>query len=193
MSQVYIQRPKKEKKLPVVFSEEEVKLLLNQVKNLKHKCILYLIYSAGLRRSEVLNLKINDIDSKRNCIVIRAAKGNEDRITFLSAILLLLLREYYKIYRPKEYLFEGANGGRYSTTSLRKIFYRALKASGINKEASLHTLRHSFATHLLEQGTDIRYIQSLLGHSSPKTTELYTHITTKGFENLKSPLDNMEL
>ncbi len=193
MNPMNVQRPKKSKKLPIVLSEQEVVLLLKQVINLKHKCILYTIYSAGLRRSEVLNLKIEDIDSARNCIVIRDAKGNKDRNTLLSNKLLTLLREYYKEYKPKEYLFEGVNGGQYSITSLRKIFGRALKVSGIRKDAHLHTLRHSFATHLLERGTDLRYIQSLLGHSSSKTTEIYTHITTKGFENIASPLDEIEI
>ncbi|MBT9314524.1 tyrosine-type recombinase/integrase [Leptothoe spongobia TAU-MAC 1115] len=190
---IVIQRPRKAKKLPAVLSEEEVALIFKQIKNLKHKCAIYLIYSAGLRRSEVLNLKPTDIDSKRNCINIRDAKGNKDRITLLSQKALLLLREYYKQYRPKEWLFEGAEGGKYSTTSLRKILQRAVENAGIKKEVTLHTLRHSFATHLLERGTDLRYIQSLLGHSSSKTTEIYTHITSKGFENLKSPLDDMDV
>lgn len=188
-----VQRPKKPKKLPVVLSEKEITILLAQVINLKHKCILFTIYSAGLRRSEVLNLKLSDIDSERNCIIVRAAKGQQDRNTLLSKKLLLLLRDYFKQYRPKEYLFEGVNGGKYSITSVRKIFHKALAKSGIKKDAHLHTLRHSFATHLLERGTDLRYIQTLLGHSSSKTTELYTHITTKGFENIPSPLDDMEI
>ncbi|WP_163699735.1 site-specific tyrosine recombinase/integron integrase [Adonisia turfae] len=190
---IVIQRPRKAKKLPTVLSEEEVALIFKQINNLKHKCAIYLIYSAGLRRSEVLNLKPTDIDSKRNCINIRDAKGNKDRITLLSQKALLLLREYYKQYRPKEWLFEGVNGGKYSTTSLRKILQRAVENAEIKKEVTLHTLRHSFATHLLERGTDLRYIQSLLGHSSSKTTEIYTHITSKGFENLKSPLDDMDV
>lgn len=117
----------------------------------------------------------------------------KDRITLLSHKALELLREYYRQYQPKEYLFEGAYGGRYSTTSLRKIFQRALAQSGIRKKVTLHSLRHSFATHLLERGTDLRYIQALLGHSSSKTTEIYTHVTSKGFENLKSPLDEMDI
>ena len=188
-----IQRPRKTKKLPVVLSEKEVKILLQQVQNLKHKAILYTIYSAGLRRSEVLNLKLADIDSERNCIVIKNAKGNKDRNTLLSKKLLLLLRVYYQQYKPKNYLFEGATGGKYSITSIRKIFGRALVKSGIKKKAHLHTLRHSFATHLLERGTDIRYIQALLGHSSSKTTEIYTHITTKGFDNITSPLDEIDI
>jgi integrase/recombinase XerD len=190
---VVIPRPKREKKLPTVLSEEEVALIFRQIKNLKHKALLYLIYSAGLRRSEVLNLKPTDIDSARNCIIIREGKGKKDRITLLSAKALELLREYYRQYQPTDWLFAGANGGRYSTTSLRKIFQRALAQSGIRKKVTLHSLRHSFATHLLERGTDLRYIQALLGHSSSKTTEIYTHITSKGFENLKSPLDEMDI
>lgn len=184
--------PRQSKKLPVVLSEQEVAALLSQVVNLKHKALLYCIYSAGLRRNEVLELKVVDIDSKRHCINVRAAKGNKDRVTLLSNKCLGLLREYFRAYRPKDYLFEGAEGGKYSSTSLRKIFYRALIASKIQKKASLHTLRHSFATHLLERGTDLRYIQALLGHSSSKTTEIYTHITTKGFEGISSPLDEID-
>ena len=190
---ITIQRPRKEKKLPNVLSEEEIALILKQITNLKHKCAMYLIYSAGLRRSEVLNLKPTDIDSQRNCIIIRDAKGKKDRTTLLSEKALLLLREYYKQYRPTEWLFEGADGGQYSTTSLRKILQRAVAKASIKKEVTLHTLRHSFATHLLERGTDLRYIQALLGHRSSKTTEIYTHITRKGFENLKSPLDDMDI
>jgi integrase/recombinase XerD len=188
-----VQRPRSSKKLPVVLSENEVKLLLAQVTNIKHKSILYAIYSAGLRRSEVLNLKLTDIDSERNCIVIRNAKGNKDRNTLLSKKLLILLREYYLAYKPKTYLFEGVKGGQYSITSVRKIFGKALAGSGVKKDAHLHTLRHSFATHLLERGTDLLYIQSLLGHSSSKTTEIYTHITSKGFETISSPLDVIDI
>ena len=190
---IVIQRPKKENKLPNVLSEQEVALILKQIKNLKHKSAIYLIYSAGLRRSEVLNLKPADIDSKRNCIIIRNAKGKKDRITLLSQKALTLLRDYYKQYRPRLWLFEGAEGGQYSASSLRKIFQRALLQSGVKKEVSLHSLRHCFATHLLEHGTDLRYIQALLGHSSSKTTEIYTYITSRGFENLKSPLDEMDV
>ncbi|WLE95746.1 MAG: tyrosine-type recombinase/integrase [Candidatus Electrothrix communis] len=190
---VVIPRPKRDKKLPDVLSEEEVALIFQQIKNLKHKALLYLIYSGGLRRSEVLNLKPADIDSARNCIIIRGGKGKKDRITLLSQKALELLREYYRQYQPKYWLFEGAYGGRYSTTSLRKIFQRALAKSGVRKKVTLHSLRHSFATHLLERGTDLRYIQALLGHSSSKTTEIYTHVTSKGFDNLKSPLDEMDI
>ncbi|CAG8998273.1 MAG: Tyrosine recombinase XerC [Candidatus Celerinatantimonas neptuna] len=193
LSDLAVTAPRRKKKLPVVFSEEEVILLLSQVLNLKHKAMLYCIYSAGLRRNELIELKVIDIDSQRDCIMVRGAKGNKDRVTLLSKKCLTMLRDYFRQYRPKEYLFEGAEGGRYSATSLRKIFERALKDSGIKKKATLHTLRHSFATHLLERGTDLRYIQTLLGHSSSKTTEIYTHVTTKGFAGIRSPLDEMDL
>lgn len=193
LESIAIQRPKKEKKLPNVLSEDEVVMILKQIKNLKHRCIIYLIYSAGLRRSEVLNLKPTDIDSQRNCIIIREGKGKKDRMTLLSNKALNLTREYYRQYHPKVWLFEGVNGRKYSITSVRKIFQRALIQSGVGKSVTLHSLRHSFATHLLERGTDLRYIQSLLGHSSSKTTEIYTHVTSKGFENLRSPLDEMDL
>lgn len=127
------------------------------------------------------------------CVIIRDAKGKKDRDTLLSQKALLVLREYYKQYRPKGWLFEGAEGGQYRTTSLRKIFQRALAKSGIKKDVTPHSLRHSFATHLLERGTGLRYIQARLGHRSSKTTEIYTHVTKKGFENLKSPLDDMDM
>jgi len=193
LSDMAVTAPRRKKVLPVVLSEEEIISLLSQVSNVKHKAMLFCIYSAGLRRNEVLALKVGDIDSQRDCIMVRAAKGNKDRVTLLSKKCLLLLREYYRTYKPKNYLFEGASGGKYSSTSLRKIFYRALVSSGIQKKASLHTLRHSFATHLLERGTDLRYIQALLGHSSSKTTEIYTHITTKGFTGISSPLDEIDI
>jgi integrase/recombinase XerD len=155
--------------------------------------MLWLIYAAGLRRSELINLRIGDIDSKRMVINIKGAKGKKDRITMLSDRILELLRRYFIEHRPKVWLFEGLPGEPYSVSSLQKIFMRALAQSGVRKDASLHTLRYSFATHLLESGTDLRYIQALLGHSSSKTTEIYTHVTRKGFENIKSPLDNLDL
>jgi integrase/recombinase XerD len=186
-------RAKKPQKLPVVFSEEEITVLLNQVKNLKHKCILYLIYSAGLRISEAVSMKVADIDSTRNLVVIRGGKGKKDRNSLLSQKLLIMLREYYKEYRPKEFLFEGETGGQYSVKSIQNIFNKALTSSGIQKDATVHSLRHSFATHLLERGTDLRYIQELLGHNSSKTTEIYTHITKKGMDKIVSPLDNLDI
>ena len=189
----FIERPIKEKILPTVLSEEEVKSILATVENLKHRCILLTIYSAGLRISELINLKIADIDSKRNIINIKSAKGKKDRYSLLSDKLLIYLRQYYLEYKPKVWLFEGQYGGQYTESSIQQIFRRACIHAKIKKHATVHTLRHSFATHLLEHGTDLRYIQELLGHSSSKTTEIYTHITKKGMEQVKSPLDNLEI
>jgi integrase/recombinase XerD len=188
-----IGRPRTEKLLPEVLSEEEVQLLFNSVGNLKHKCILMIIYSGGLRLSEVVGLKVNDIDSRRSRIFVRAAKGRKDRYTLLSKELLKWLKVYYKLERPKDWLFEGALGGQYSMNSVQHIMNNAVKMAGIRKHATIHTLRHSFATHMLENGTDLRYIQSLLGHTSSKTTEIYTHITTKGMEQLVSPFDRLNI
>ncbi|QCK17106.1 integrase [Mangrovivirga cuniculi] len=189
----WIDRPSKEKKLPVVLSEEEVVRMLKTPMNLKHRCMLTLIYSAGLRVGEMIDMKISDIDGDRMLIHVKGAKGKKDRTTLLSEKTLALLREYYKKYKPKRWLFEGQGGEKYSSSSLRKVFHRAKKNAGIKKDATLHTLRHSFATHLLERGTNLRYIQNLLGHSSSKTTEIYTHITSKGMNEIKSPLDNLEI
>ncbi|WP_082780460.1 site-specific tyrosine recombinase/integron integrase [Rufibacter sp. DG15C] len=189
----YLDRPKKAHTLPEVLSEEEVTRIMQAVDNLKHKCILLLIYSAGLRAGELINLKVIDIDSQRKVLNIRAGKGQKDRITLLSEKILIYLRQYYQQYKPKVWLFEGQAGEAYSYTSARKIFKNACLKAGIQKEVSLHTLRHSFATHLLEQGTDLRYIQVLLGHHSSKTTEIYTHITRKGMEKIKSPLDRIKI
>ncbi len=189
----YIQRPKKPKVLPNVLSEEEIQLILNKMDNLKHKCIISLAYSAGLRLGEVINLKLLDIDSKRNYIIVRQGKGKKDRYSLLSARVLELLRIYFKAYQPKEFLFEGQFGGPYSATSIHNILKAAVEKAGIKKRVTVHTLRHSFATHLLERGTDIRYIQELLGHQSSRTTEIYTHMTQKGLGKIKSPLDNLEI
>jgi site-specific recombinase XerD len=189
----FIERPTKEKTLPVVLNTDEVTKLLNVTTNLKHKTILAVIYSAGLRISECTNLKINDIDSKRMQIRVNQSKGKKDRYTLLSAKTLVLLREYFKAYQPKFYLFESPNREQYSASSIQAVFRAACTKAKINKKATVHTLRHSFATHLLENGTDLRYIQSLLGHESSKTTEIYTHITTKGMEMIKSPLDSLDI
>lgn len=183
-----IERPRKEHKLPKVISKEEVLAIIAHTNNIKHRCIVSLLYSAGLRRSELINLKISDIDSKRMLIRVDGAKGNKDRYTLLSVKLLTDLRIYYKAWKPKTYLFEGQNGGQYSGASINKILHRACDNSKI-KRISAHTLRHSFATHLLEAGTDLRYIQNLLGHSSTKTTEIYTHVATNIIKNIKNPLD----
>ena len=189
----YIDRPFKEHKLPSVLSIEEVKKIIAQIENIKHKCMILLLYSAGLRISELIHLKLGDIDSKRMLIHVKSAKGQKDRMALLSEKVLIYLREYFLVYKPRDYLFEGQMGGAYATRSVQEIFQRACAKAGIKKKASLHTLRHSFATHLLENGTDLRYIQVLLGHSSSKTTEIYTHITRKGMENIKSPLDSIDL
>ena len=183
-------RPKKEHKLPKVLSKKEVKKIFEVTENLKHKCILMLLYSAGLRRSEVLNLTLENIDSQRMVIRINGAKGKKDRISLLSNDLLLLLRQYYKQYRPHKYLFEGQNGGQYSASSVANILKNATKKAGINKAVTPHMLRHSFATHLLEQGTDLRYIQELLGHNSSKTTEIYTHVSKNAIDKIKNPMDD---
>ena len=186
-----IDRPLKERKLPKVLSEEEVARILSNIANLKHRAIIMTIYSAGLRISEVLNLRIEDILSDNQMIMVRGGKGSKDRTTVLSEKTLGVLRRYYVDYRPKQWLFEGQNGGSYSTTSIQNIFKKALKKSGITKKATVHTLRHSFATHLLEHGTDLRYIQALLGHSSSKTTEIYTHVCSTKLSEIKSPLDRL--
>jgi len=164
-------------------------LLLKSVSNLKHRCILMAIYSGGLRLSEVVALKVSDVDSKRMKIFIKGGKGNKDRYTLLSRELLKWLRQYYKKEKPVKWLFEGITGGQYSMRSVQNIMRDAVRNAGIRKYTTVHTLRHSFATHMLENGVDLRYIQNLLGHNSSKTTEIYTHITTKGFERLTSPLD----
>lgn len=186
-----LERPKKVTRLPQVLSLDEVKKILAAIENQKHRVMLTTLYSGGLRIGELLNLKIGDIDSQGMRIWIREGKGVKDRLTVLSPKLLEQLREYYRVYRPKDYLFEGPNREAYSASSVRKILHRAVKKAGIQKNIKVHTLRHSFATHLLENGTNLRYIQTLLGHTSPKTTEIYTHVTTKKLEEILSPLDLM--
>jgi site-specific recombinase XerD len=189
----FIERPRKERKLPTVLSEEEVGALLRAVDNLKHRCILMLIYSAGLRLSELINLRLQDVAADRNQLIVRGGKGNKDRITLLSAKVMVPLQQYLAEYAPKEHLFEGADGGPYSPRSVQQVFHRAKDKAGIATLATVHTLRHSFATHLLEKGTDLRYIQTLLGHSSSKTTEIYTHVSTKALGKIRSPLDDLDL
>ncbi len=179
-------RPHKEHKLPKVLSKNEVKEILNSCNNIKHHCILILIYSAGLRRSELINLKVSDIDSERMVININGAKGKKDRVSLLSENTLSLLRKYYKECKPKQYLFEGMKGDKYSATSVAKVLKNAANKARIHKNVTPHMLRHSFAMHLLEQGTDLRYIQELLGHNSSKTTEIYTRVSKKNIHNWHS-------
>ena len=187
-----IHRPKREKVLPNVLSKEEVKAILEAHRNLKHKTMLSLIYSCGLRCGELLALKPVHIDSKRNIVLLKNAKGKKDRIVPLSPKILEMLREYYKMYKPQIYLFEGQTTGMpYDARSLQLILKQAIKKVGITKPVTLHWLRHSYATHLLESGTDLRYIQELLGHNSSKTTEIYTHVSTKSLQLIKSPFDDL--
>lgn len=188
-----VDRPREEKTLPTVLNEKEISELLNCTENIKHKAILMLCYSAGMRLNELTNVKIKDIDSGRMQIRIEQAKGRKDRYSILSHTLLDALRKYFTAYKPKIWLFEGVEGGQYSKRTIQLIMQASVKKAGIIKKVSVHSLRHSFATHLLEGGTDLRYIQSLLGHGSSKTTEIYTHITTKGFDQIKSPLDKLNI
>ncbi len=186
-----LERPKKRNKLPTVISEDEVIRIFKHTTNLKHQAMLMTIYSAGLRISELLNLRIADIDSDHMRIWVRDGKGQKDRITVLSQSLLKVLRRYFQKYQPKDYLFESYDGGIYSASSVRKVLRRSVQRAGIRKHVKVHTLRHSFATHLLESGTNLRYIQTLLGHTSSRTTEIYTHVSSKKLEDVRSPLDKL--
>ena len=187
-----IHRPKRAKPLPNVLSKEEIKILLGCLHNLKHQAMLSLTYSCGLRVGEMLSLVHTDIDAKRMIVMIRNAKGNKDRIVPLSPKILAMLRDYFSRYRPKIYLFEGTTPGHpYSNRSIQLVIKQAAMKAGIPKPVTMHWLRHSFATHLHESGTDIRYIQELLGHQSTKTTEIYTHISTRSIQNIKSPFDDL--
>ena len=185
-----IHRPKTQKLLPNVLSKEEIKLILNAHSNIKHKAMLSLIYSCGLRCGEMLRLKPEHIDSKRNILIIKQSKGRKDRITPLSNKIILMLRDYYHLHKPKQWLFEGQKQGEpYDERSLQNVLKQAILKCQIKKPVSLHWLRHSYATHLLENGTDLRYIQEILGHSSSKTTEIYTHVSTKNIQKIISPFD----
>jgi len=187
-----LQRPRREHKLPNVLSKEEVKAILKALTNMKHRTMLSLIYACGLRRSELLNLKIGDVDSKRHMLIIRNSKGYKDRQVPISDKTIEMFRDYYKAYRPRVWLFEGQKQGhQYSETSLQEVLKLAVAEAGTAKPVTLHWLRHSYATHLLEAGTDLRYIQELLGHKSSKTTEIYTHVSEKSLQNIKSPFDDL--
>lgn len=187
-----IHRPKRARVLPNVLSKEEVKAILEAHSNIKHKMMLSLVYSCGLRCGELLALQPVHIDSKRNIILLKNSKGKKDRIAPLSKKILEMLREYYKLYKPKTYLFEGKiEGTPYTNKSLQQVLKQALQKTSITKPVTLHWLRHSYATHLLESGTDLRYIQELLGHNSSKTTEIYTHVSMKSIQQIKSPFDDL--
>lgn len=184
---------KKPSTLPEVLSVEEVQRFLNSFKNLKHKAIFTICYSAGLRLSEILNLRIGDIDSSRMQIRIAQSKGKKDRYTLLAPNVLELLRCYVKEYNPKEFLFEGQYEGKYSGSSIQNLMRKHRKLANIKKKATPHTLRHSFATHLLDNGTDIRYIQELLGHAHISTTQIYTHVSTRNLKDIKSPIEQIDI
>jgi len=188
----YIQRPRREKRLPNVLSKDEVKSILEAPTNLKHRAMLSLIYACGLRRSELLNLTLKDILSDRNLLFIRQSKGKKDRVVPIGKKLIEMLRDYYKAFKPKTWLFEGQfPNTKYSEKSLENVLKQSLSRAKINKKVSLHWLRHSYATHLLESGTDLRYIQELLGHSSSRTTEIYTHVSTRNLQQIRSPFDDL--
>lgn len=186
-----IPRPKKPSLLPKAINAKDIKRLFEVTENLKHNTMLKLCYGAGLRVSEIVNLKITDIDSKNMQLFIEQAKGKKDRYVNLPESILEQLRVYYKEYEPTEYLFQGQYGGKYSIRSAQKVFQDAMEKAKINKKVGIHGLRHSFATHLLEAGTDIRFIQELLGHKDIKTTLIYTHVSNKSIQKIKSPLDNI--
>lgn len=181
---------KKPNSLPNILTFEEVRKIIGSITNLKHRAIISTIYSCGLRISECVNLKLSDIDSSAMTIKIVSAKGRNDRVVMLSEKLLSFLREYVKEFKPKKYLFEGQNGDKYSTRSIQQIFNRAVEKVRIKKKVSVHSLRHSFASHLLDNGTDIRFIRELLGHKHLSTTQIYTHINPVSVKKIKSPFDS---
>jgi len=184
---------KKPSRITVVLSVQEVERFLNSFSNVKHKAIFTLIYSAGLRVGEILNLRVKDIDSDRMQIRIHQGKGQKDRYTILSEKVLMLLRKYVKEYQPADYLFEGQGGGQYSPSSIQALVRRHKKKCGITKKATPHTLRHSFATHLLDNGTDTRFIQELLGHKHISTTQIYTHVSSRTLKDVTSPVENLKI
>jgi len=182
-------RPKADRKLPVVLNIEEVLLLIQVTKNLKHRVIIAMLYGSGLRIGELLNLQLSDFDFKRKQLRITNAKGRKDRYVTIAERIFPMLKNYYMTYTPKYYFIEGASGGMYTSASIRAFLKKSCKLAGISKKVSPHTLRHSYATHLMEQGTGLRHIQELLGHSRPETTMIYTHVTCKELEQVRSPLD----
>jgi integrase/recombinase XerD len=187
-----IERPRREHKLPNVLSKDEVKRILDAHANGKHRTMLSLIYACGLRRGELLRLRFNDIDRSRNLLIVRQSKGKKDRVVPLSDRIMAMLDDYVRAYKPKNFLFEGQKEGvPYDEQSLQSVLKQAVAKCRIRKPVTLHWLRHSYATHLLESGTDLRYIQELLGHRSSKTTEIYTHVSTSNLKKIKSPFDDL--
>jgi len=185
-----IKRPKRERTLPNVLSKEEIKRIIESANNIKHRLVLECLYGMGLRVSEVVNLRVSDLDFGRDMVKISSAKGNRDRYVMLPKELKSKLRTYIELEKPREYLFTG-RGSKYAIKSIQKIFEYSAKKAGIKKRVSCHTMRHSFATHLLEKGVDIRYIQSLLGHSRLQTTQVYTYVANSKLKNIQSPLDDL--
>ncbi len=188
-----VPRPKKEKKLPIVLSRDDMRKIIESSHNLKHRTIISLIYGTGIRLAETINIKVRDIDYKRRLVHIHGGKGKKDRIVPLPSFLIGLLEKYFKQYKPVEYLFEGWNNQQYSSRSVQAVVKKALDHAGIKKNASVHSLRHTFATHALEDGFDIRLIQEILGHRNIKTTELYTHISNANILSVQSPIDKLSL
>ncbi len=187
-----ISRPKKPIILPKVIHNKDIKKIFDQTPNIKHNTMLKLCYGMGLRVSEIANIKITDVDSKNMQVFIEKSKGKKDRYANLPKSILEQLRIYYTAYKPKLYLFEGQYGGKYSIRTMQQVFKNGLEKAKINKETGIHGLRHSFATHLLENGTDIKFIQELLGHNDIKTTLRYIHVSEKSVKKIQSPLDTME-
>lgn len=188
-----LKRPRKGKPLPQVLSKEEVTIILRSTRNIKHRLLLYIIYSCGLRRGEVINVRLKDLNKERKTLHIRSGKGNIDRVVPVSDKVWSKLDEYLSAYAPSDYLFEGQKGGKYSAGSVYRVFCQAVKRAGIERDIGVHTLRHSYATHLHEGGLDIRYIQELLGHKSSKTTEIYTHVSRRNLLDINNPLDDLDL
>jgi site-specific recombinase XerD len=188
---INLPRPKRASQLPKHISTRDIKKLFSVVTNQKHALMLKLCYGMGLRVSEIVNLKVKDIDSGNMQVLIENGKGKKDRYVNLPESLLEDLRDYYKKYHPKKYLFEGQSSGKYSIRSVQNVFKSAMKKANINKDVGIHGLRHSYATHLLESGTDISYIQQLLGHSNIRTTLTYANVAQKSLKKVKSPLDNL--
>lgn len=183
-----LRHPKCSKHLPVVLLKSEIKKILNQTKNRKHRLIMALAYAAGLRVSEVVNLQVRDIDFNALTLVVRQGKGKRDRLTVLSRNIITDLIEMMEGKDGKDFVFESERGGKLAVTTIQKVFSQCLKKSGIKKQATFHSLRHSFATHLLENGTDVRYVQELLGHQNIRTTQIYTQVTNPSIRKIKSPL-----
>jgi len=187
-----IPRPMKTRKLPAVFSADELRLVFGVVKNLKHRTLLMVTYAGGLRVGEVVRLRLEDVDFGRNLIHVKGGKGRKDRYTILGGAAQTAIKLYFNEYSPREWLFPGENPARYlSERTAQEVFEKAVRIAGIQKKVTYHTLRHSFATHLLEAGVDLRYIQELLGHSSSKTTEIYTHVSQRKVAEIRSPLDTL--